>query len=76
MDLIIRADWTAHSQYHIDFARGTITHSRAANRAQTNRLFSEYSTSGIFKYLTYPQATTFYRKNRMAELYLQYLRGL
>lgn len=76
MNLHIRADWTSHSQYHIDFARGTIIHSRAASRGQTNRYFKEHALSGTFKYLTYPQAATFYRKNRTAEQYLQYLRAL
>jgi hypothetical protein len=76
MDLYIRADWTTHSQYHIDFARGTIVHSRAASRGQTNRLFKEHELGGTLKHLSYPQAATFFKKNRTAELYLQYLRAL
>jgi len=28
------------------------------------------------KYMTYPQANAFYKKNKTAELYLQYLRTL
>lgn len=76
MDLYIRADWTSHSQYHIDFARGSIVHSKAASRGQTNRLFKDHELGGSLKHLTYPQAATFFKKNRTAELYLQYLRAL
>lgn len=76
MDLQIRADWTANSTYHIDFASGSITHSRAASRGQTNRIFKEMSLAGSLKHLTYFQAANFYKKNRTAELYLQYLRAM
>lgn len=76
MDLQIRADWTANSTYHIDFASGSITHSRAASRGQTNRIFKEMSLAGSLKHLNYFQAANFYKKNRTAELYLQYLRAM
>jgi hypothetical protein len=76
MDLYIRADFTNQPQYHIDFARGTIAHSRAASRGQTNRLFKDQDLGGTLKHLTYPQAANFYKKNRTAEFYLQYLRAL
>lgn len=76
MDLYIRADFTNQPQYHIDFARGTIVHSRAASRGQSNRLFKDHDMGGTLKHLTYPQAANFYKKNRTAEFYLQYLRAL
>lgn len=76
MDLYIRADFTNQPQYHIDFARGSIVHSRAASRGQANRLFKDHDLGGTLKHLTYPQAATFFKKNRTAEFYLQYLRAL
>ncbi len=76
MDLHIRADWTSHSQYHIDFARGSITHSRAASRGQTNRLFKDKELGGSLKHLTYAQAANFHKKNKVGEFYLQYLRAM
>ena len=70
----IRANWTPYSEYNIDFARGSITHSRSTSNGQLNRIFKDQITGGTLKHLTYPQTTDFYKKNKTAEYYLQLLR--
>ncbi len=73
---MIRAPWTSTSQYYIDFDRGTVTHSFAAGRGQTNRTFRTADTAGTLKHLTYPQAADFYQKSKVGEFYFQFLRQL
>lgn len=66
MNIQIRADWTNKSEYYIDFERGMVAHSQAASRGQTNRIFNDQDIAGTMKYLTYPQASDFYKKNKTA----------
>ena len=73
-NLFIRAPWTPYSEYHIDFDRGSVTHSRAASRGQHNRIFADGKMGGTLTHLSYPQLTNFYKLNKTAENYLQMLR--
>ena len=72
----LRADWSAYSDYVIDFDRGSVSHSRAASRGQTNRVFASVEGGGKLKHLAYPQVTNFYKLNKTAEQYMQLLRGV
>jgi hypothetical protein len=69
-----RADWAAVSEYHIDFDRGSVTHSKTANRRQRHEHFVDTYTSGPFKHLSYPQATDYFRKMKTSEFFLMLLR--
>lgn len=72
----IRSDWTSYSQYHIDFERGIVVHSKTASRGQLNRYFSKPNLGGDLKHLTYPQLTEHYMKTETGELYFEYLKQL
>ena len=72
----IRADWTSYSQYHIDFDRGIVVHSKSASRGQLNRYFGKTLLGGDLRHLTYPQLTEFHQKTEVGELYLAYLKNL
>lgn len=76
MNIQIKAGWTPVSEYYFDFERGSVFHSRTANRAQANRVFADINGGGTLKHLSYPQACDFYKKNKTAELYLQLLRQM
>ena len=76
MNLQIRADTASKAEYYIDFARGSIYHSQTASRGQKNRIFNEVEAGGLMKYLSYPQAFDYFKKNKVAEYYLLYLRQL
>jgi hypothetical protein len=76
VNLNINSDWTPYSEYHIDFARGIVTHSKAASRGQRNRIFKSIEVGGSLKHLSYFQTTDFYKKNKTAEMYLIYLRQM
>jgi len=42
MNLHIRSNWTANSQYYIDFDRGSVIHSKTSSRGQSNRFFNDH----------------------------------
>ena len=66
MNLQIRANPAPYSEYHIDFARGSITHSQAASRGQKNRIFNDKLLGGLLNYQTYAQNFDFTKKNKIA----------
>lgn len=74
-NLFIRANWTATSEYHIDFDRGSVTHSRAASRGQSNRIFANQPVGGDLKHLSYAQVCNFFKLNKTGENYMQLLRA-
>ena len=69
-----RADWSPKSEYHIDFDRGSVAHSKTADQRQRHRLFTDSYTSGPLKHLSYPQATDYFKKMKTAEFFLMLLR--
>ena len=72
----VKSDWTSISQYHIDFDRGIVVHSKSTSRGQHNRYFNKGSLGGELKHLTYPQLTEHYMKTETGELYFAYLKQL
>jgi hypothetical protein len=61
----IHAPWTSESKYYIDFDRGTVIHSRMANKSQGNKVFCNVPASVIYGHLTYNQRLRFWKSYQL-----------